>query len=67
MPFGFNPTYQAQDATGPTSTALFGDIMIESQDVDMSTLGFDMLSWLGPAQGDFGFMDDGGDVGIGPQ
>lgn len=47
----------SQTNVPPTSTAQFGDIMIESQDVDMSMLGLDMLSWLAPQDDMMGMWD----------
>lgn len=48
-----------------TNTTQFGDIMIESQDVDMSMLGLDMLSWLDPPPNEMMGMFDTGEMGMG--
>ena len=38
----------------------FGDMMIESQDVDMSMLGLDMMPWFEPTHDFTGLFDTGG-------
>jgi hypothetical protein len=40
----------------------FGDMMIESQDIDMSTFGDEMMPWLEYLPHDmFGYLDGGGE------
>lgn len=75
--FNFNPAYDTLQNTGvvnnlatAASTMQLGDITIESQDVDMSMLGPDMLSWLTPPPPDdlmglFEAIADVGDLGAG--
>ncbi|KAF4548643.1 Fungal specific transcription factor domain-containing protein 53 [Elsinoe fawcettii] len=71
MQYTSNPAYNMAVGTGQghgyptTNTAQFGDIMIESQDVDMSMLGMDMLSWLDPSPSDLTNMYDPTDMGLG--
>lgn len=51
---------------GPSSMQPFGDMMIESQDVDMSMLGLDMMPWFDNfSGGDMLFGGDGRQAGGG--
>ncbi|KAF2202840.1 hypothetical protein GQ43DRAFT_297123 [Delitschia confertaspora ATCC 74209] len=60
-PFSTYPT----PCDGPTSQVPFGDMMIESQDIDMSALGDDMVPWLESylPHDMFGYFDSSGGFG----
>ncbi|KAG8624525.1 hypothetical protein KVT40_007592 [Elsinoe batatas] len=70
MQYTSNPGYAMAGSSGhehgypTTNMAQFGDIMIESQDVDMSMLGMDMLSWLDPGQANLMNMFDPNEMGM---
>ena len=60
----------ADFSQGPNSMQPFGDMMIESQDVDMSMLGLDMMPWFDNfSGGEILFAGDGRHAsgGAGPQ
>lgn len=48
----FGPPSDQYSTLTSDNSAPFGDMLIESQDVDMSMLGLDMLPWLDPPPGD---------------
>lgn len=52
-----NWDYRSLWNPGSDSLESFGDMMIESQDVDMSMLGLDMMPWFEPTQEYLGFFD----------
>ena len=54
------------DDTTFDNTPLFGDLLIETQDVDMSLLGLDMLPWFDATSADVfpAFDNDGDGFGV---
>ncbi|GAB7351720.1 hypothetical protein MBLNU459_g2308t1 [Dothideomycetes sp. NU459] len=56
--------HAATGAAPAGSSAQFGDMLIESQDVDMSLLGLEMLPWF-DAPDIMPFLDGGGGAGAG--
>ncbi|TKA80532.1 hypothetical protein B0A49_01023 [Cryomyces minteri] len=58
----------APSQTGESSGYSYGDMMIESQDVDMSLFGSDMMPWLEYLPPDtFGYFDAGGNGNLAQQ
>ncbi|PNS17265.1 hypothetical protein CAC42_6948 [Sphaceloma murrayae] len=66
-----NPSFGGMPGTSThahyptTNTSQFGELMIESQDVDMNLLGFDMLPWLSPPPADMLPMFHANEMGMG--
>ncbi|KAF1347555.1 fungal-specific transcription factor domain-containing protein [Delphinella strobiligena] len=66
----FGPVTEFLGFEGTTSGGLFGDMLIESQDVDTSLLGLDTMPWFEalPSLADFGIEGfETGDTGAGDE